>query len=155
MAACENAQVAERLSRMRRSLLHIMRAPLSTGPVMSDSGAVHEYLKLALSHRPIETVLLLLLNSRNELLGEVTVATGSVDQVLISPREILRRALLANATAMIVVHNHPSGDPTPSRADRELTCAIGRAAKALDIVLHDHLVVGREAVISFRALGYL
>ena len=82
-------------------------------------------------------------------------ARGTVDHVPVYPREVVKRALELNASAIILVHNHPSGDPTPSRADIDMTAQIEAAAKALGLVLHDHLIIGRERELSFRAEGLL
>jgi len=88
------------------------------------------------------------------LIADEEQARGTVDHVPVYPREVVRRALQLNASALILVHNHPSGDPTPSAADIDMTAQVARAAEALGITLHDHVVIGRAGEVSFRADGY-
>ncbi len=94
-----------------------------------------------------------LLDKRNQLLADEVMGHGTVDHAPVYPREVVRRALELSASAVILVHNHPSGDPTPSRADVEITRQVVEAGKTLNIAVHDHLVVGRDGVASFKALG--
>ena len=89
------------------------------------------------------------------LIADEAQAQGTVDHVPVYPREVVKRALDLNASALILVHNHPSGDPTPSRADIEMTAEIDRAAAALGLTIHDHIIVGKSAELSFRAAGHL
>ena len=95
------------------------------------------------------------LDRRNQLIRDEMVAFGTVDHAPVYPREVIRRALDLSASAIILVHNHPSGDPEPSRADITMTRKVADAAKLFDIGLHDHLVVGRDGTASMRALGLL
>jgi DNA repair protein RadC len=97
----------------------------------------------------------LFLDRKNRLLDDEIMGRGTVDRAPVYPREIVRRALVHEATAIILVHNHPSGDPTPSRQDITLTQSIIETAKAIDVVVHDHLIVGREDVASFKMLGLM
>ena len=97
----------------------------------------------------------LYLDSKNKLIHEEKLHEGTVNETAIYPREVMKRALDRNATAVILVHNHPSGDPTPSRADIALTREVAAAAKALGIALHDHIIIGRGIHTSLRALGHL
>ena len=94
-------------------------------------------------------------DKKNQLLADEMMNQGTVDHAPVYPREVVRRALELSASAIILVHNHPSGDPTPSRADIDMTRQIAEAARALRIAVHDHLVVGRDGVASFKALGLL
>jgi DNA repair protein RadC len=97
----------------------------------------------------------LFLDSKNRLIADEAQARGTVNHTPVYPREVVKRALELHATALILVHNHPSGDPTPSRADIEMTAETRRAAEALGIVLHDHVVIGRGQYLSFRREGLL
>jgi DNA repair protein RadC len=97
----------------------------------------------------------LFLDRKNVLIADEVQAKGTVDHTPVYPREIVKRALELSASALILVHNHPSGDPTPSRADIEMTREIQAAAKALKIQLHDHLVIGRSGHASFKTLGLI
>jgi DNA repair protein RadC len=97
----------------------------------------------------------LFLDRKNVLIADEVLARGTVDHTPVYPREIVKRALEHNASAVILVHNHPSGDPTPSRADIEMTREVAVAAKALKIAIHDHLVIGRSGHASFKNLGLL
>lgn len=108
-----------------------------------------------MGHRPIEQFRILVLDTKNILVADEEQARGTVDHVPVYPREVVKRALELNAKALILVHNHPSGDATPSRADIEMTHRVARACEVLDLVLHDHLVIGKGQEVSFRAAGYL
>jgi DNA repair protein RadC len=97
----------------------------------------------------------LFLDRKNVLVADEVQSEGTVDHAPVYPREIIKRALALNASALILVHNHPSGDPTPSRADIEMTREIVEAARALRIAVHDHIVIGRGGTASFKGLGLL
>jgi DNA repair protein RadC len=97
----------------------------------------------------------LFLNKKNQLIADEVQQTGTVDHTPVYPREIVKRALELSATALILVHNHPSGDPTPSGADIQMTKQIVEVAKPLGIVVHDHLIVGKAGHASFRALALM
>lgn len=114
-----------------------------------------EYCQTAMAHGDIEQFRVLYLDRKNVLIADEQQARGTVDHVPVYPREVVKRALELNATALILVHNHPSGDPTPSEADIVVTEQIQQAAEALGIVLHDHLVIGKSRELSFRAEGLL
>jgi len=116
---------------------------------------VLEYLQRAMAHRPREELRILFLDKRNALISDEVQQRGTVDHTPVYVREIARRALEVGATAIILAHNHPSGDPTPSRADVDMTNQIVNALKPLEIVIHDHLIVGREGHFSFRSNGLL
>ena len=140
---------AERLYAERR------RREALQGPVLGDSRAVMDYLFAAMAHEPVEQLRVLYLNTRNCLLFDETVVEGSINIAPIYPREIVRRSLEVGATALILAHNHPSGDPRPSREDIRVTRLVAAAADALDIRLHDHVIVARSGWTSLRAAGYL
>lgn len=136
-------------------MLHALRCEALQAPVLGDSKAVMDYLFAAMAHEPVEQVRVLYLNTRNRLLLDETVIEGSVNIAPIYPREIVRRSLEVGATALILAHNHPSGDPRPSREDVRVTRLVAAASEAFDIRLHDHVIVARSGWISLRAGGYL
>ncbi|NDV50703.1 MULTISPECIES: DNA repair protein RadC [unclassified Salipiger] len=123
--------------------------------VVSSWEALLDYCQTAMAHRDTEQFRVLFLDRKNVLIADEPQARGTVDHVPVYPREVVKRALELNASALILVHNHPSGDPTPSDADIEMTEQIRLAAEALGITLHDHLVIGRSRELSFRAEGLL
>lgn len=123
--------------------------------VLSSYNSVVEYCRTAMAFAEVEEFRLLLLDKKNGLIGDERMQRGTVDHTPVYPREILRRALQLNASAVILVHNHPSGDPSPSRADIEMTREIIALAEPLGVTVHDHLIVGRKGHASFRALGLL
>ncbi|MBZ4020926.1 hypothetical protein CKO11_00435 [Rhodobacter sp. TJ_12] len=123
--------------------------------VLSSWQALVEYCHTAMAHRTTEQFRVLYLDRKNVLIADEEQARGTVDHVPVYPREVVKRALELDASALILVHNHPSGDPTPSQADITMTLQIHRAAEALGLVLHDHLVIGKGRELSFRAEGLL
>ena len=143
------------LATLRSAMLHALRREALRGPVLGDSEAVTDYLFAAMAHEPVEQLRILYLNTRNRLLRDETVIEGSINITPIYPREIVKRSLEVGATALILAHNHPSGDPKPSREDIRVTRSIAAACEALDIRLHDHVIVARSGWISLRAAGYL
>lgn len=124
-------------------------------PVMSGWTALLDYCHTTMAHRETEQFRVLYLDRKNVLIADEAQAEGTVDHVPVYPREVVKRALELNASALILVHNHPSGDPTPSEADITMTRRISEAAVALGLTLHDHLIVGKERELSFRAHGLL
>lgn len=124
-------------------------------PALSSWTALLDYCMAAMARAPAEEFRVLFLDRKNVLIADEVQARGTVDHTPVYPREIIKRALEHGACAIILVHNHPSGDPTPSRADIEMTREIAAAAKALKITIHDHLVIGRGGHASFKALGLL
>ena len=123
--------------------------------VISSWSALLDYVRVAMAHEPREQLRVLFLDKKNQLIADEVMNQGTVDHAPVYPREIVRRALELSASAVIMVHNHPSGDPTPSQADIEMTRQVVEAARALRVAVHDHLVVGRDGVASFRALGLI
>lgn len=136
-------------------MLHSLRTEAFARPTLDDSQKLIDYLSLDMALLPTERLRVLFLNSSNRLLHDETHTHGSVSETPVYPREIMRRALEVGATALILAHNHPSGDPTPSRGDVEATRRIADAGRALDICIHDHVIVARSGWSSFRALGLL
>lgn len=146
---------ARELRRLHELMTLALQLPFRRRPVLSSHSAVHAYLRLAMAARPREQFRVLFLDRRNRLIADEVMAEGTVDHAQAYPREILRRALELNAAAVLLAHNHPAGDPTPSAADIETTRQVVEAARALRITVHDHLVVAGEGVASFRGLGLL
>ena len=133
----------------------MMRSRVMNRPVLSSWNALLDYCHTAMAHRETEQFRVLFLDRKNVLIADEEQAKGTVDHVPVYPREIVKRALELNASALILVHNHPSGDPTPSRADIEMTREVKAAADALAIVLHDHVIIGNGRHLSFRREGLL
>lgn len=130
--------------------------PLSGRDLLNEPVLVKEYLRRARSDGTQERTGALYLNSRNRLIkDDPEIYRGTLDRAVVEPREILKRALVASAAGVIVYHNHPSGDPSPSREDREFTRRLASAADVLGLRLLDHIVVGREGCVSFRESGLL
>jgi len=137
------------------SALRLLRKRIIDRPVLSNWQALLDYLQADMAHRPIERVRVLHLNSRNHLIRDEMVAEGSIDEVAIHVREIVRRAIDLHSAAVIIVHNHPSGDPQPSRDDIRLTRELIDAFRPLGIALHDHVVIGSQGSSSMRSLGLI
>jgi DNA repair protein RadC len=133
----------------------MMRARVMNRPVLSSWDALLDYCHTTMAHGETEQFRILFLDRKNVLIADEEQAKGTVDHVPVYPREVVKRALELNASALILVHNHPSGDPTPSDADISMTHQVQDAAQVLGLVLHDHLIIGKSREISFRAAGYL
>lgn len=147
--------VVTELKIVEASAQRLARARVLHRPVISSWAALVDYCHTAMAHRETEQFRVLYLDRKNTLIADEEQARGTVDHVPVYPREVVKRALELNASALILVHNHPSGDPTPSDADIAMTAQIRTAAEALGLTLHDHLIVGRERELSFRSEGYL
>lgn len=133
----------------------LARARVMHRPIISSWDALLEYCQTTMAHLETEAFRVLYLDRRNVLVADEEQSRGTVDKVPVYPREIVKRALELNASALILVHNHPSGDPTPSTEDITMTEQVQRAADALGLTLHDHLVIGKSREISFRSEGLL
>ena len=133
----------------------LSRARILQRHVISSWDALLDYCHTTMAHRETEQFRVFYLDRKNILIADEAQANGTVDHVPVYPREVVKRALHLNASALILVHNHPSGDPTPSEADITMTHQIQTAAQALGLTLHDHLIIGKSCEISFRAQGYL
>lgn len=131
------------------------RARIMHRPVLSSWQSLLDYCHTAMAHREIEQFRVLYLDRKNVLIADEEQSRGTVDHVPVYPREIIRRALELNASALILVHNHPSGDPTPSDSDIAMTVRIGQAAESMGITIHDHLIIGKSRELSFRSEGLL
>jgi DNA repair protein RadC len=135
--------------------LRALEYPLRQRPVLTSTEAVRTYLRTRLAALPREAFHVLFLDKKNQLIADERMAEGTVDHAPVYPREIVRRALELSASAIVLAHNHPSGDPAPSRADIDMTQQVVAAARALQIAVHDHFVVGGDQVASLRALGLM
>lgn len=139
----------------RAAALALQREELMERPVISSWKALLGYCRSAMAHETNEQFRILFLDKKNALLADEVHQTGTVDQTPVYPREIIKRALELGASALILVHNHPSGDPTPSREDIAMTKEIVAATEKLGIVVHDHVVIARSGHASFKSLGLL
>jgi DNA repair protein RadC len=135
--------------------LRLLESEVKDQPVLGSWQALLDYLRADMGASPIERVRVLYLNARNMLIRNEPLSEGSVDEAAVYVREVIRRALEYHATAMILVHNHPSGDPQPSQQDIRLTREIVDAARPLGISVHDHVIVGARGCASMRSLGLL
>ena len=133
----------------------MMRSRVMQRQVISSWDAVLDYCHTTMAHRETEQFRVLFLDRKNVLIADEEQARGTVDHVPVYPREVVKRALELNASAVILVHNHPSGDPTPSDSDISMTRQVDEAARALGLTLHDHLIIGKSTELSFRSAGYL
>ncbi|WP_293676990.1 DNA repair protein RadC [uncultured Phenylobacterium sp.] len=147
--------VALDLKLLHEAGLRTAREQVARRPVISSWSALLAYVKTALAHEAREQFRVLFLDKKNQLIADEVMNRGTVDHAPVYPREVVRRALEFSASALILVHNHPSGDPTPSSADVDMTRQVVEAARPLRIAVHDHLVVGRDGVASFKALGLM
>lgn len=131
----------------------LMSEPLRRTTILNSWQALLSYLRLVLAYEPREQFRCLFLDKKNQLIADELQNHGTVDHAPAYPREIMRRALELSASNIILVHNHPSGDPMPSKGDIEMTKAIIEAGKPLKITVHDHLIVGREGICSLKQIG--
>lgn len=137
------------------SALRLLRSQVAGRPVLASWQALIDYLHADMAHRPTERVRVLHLNSRNMLIRDELIAEGSIDQAAVHVREVIRRAIDLGSAALILVHNHPSGEAQPSRQDIALTREIVQAGKPLGIAVHDHIVMASGGHASMRAMGLL
>lgn len=133
----------------------LSRARVMQRQVISSWDALLDYCHTVLGHKPTEEVRVLYLDRKNALIADEPQGRGTVDHVPVYPREVVKRALELDASALILVHNHPSGDPSPSAEDIDMTGQIDAAARALGLTLHDHIIIGKSRELSFRAEGLL
>jgi DNA repair protein RadC len=149
----ESAAAALKIA--QASALRLLKAGFREETVLASWHALVDYLRADLAHEPIEHVRVLFLNSKNVLIRDEKMWDGSVDESAVHIREIVRRALDLHATAIIVVHNHPSGDPAPSQQDIRLTRDLAEACRHLKVTLHDHVIIGAKGESSLRSMGLI
>ena len=147
--------VALDLKLVAETALRMGREQVARRPVISSWSALLAYVKTALAHEAREQFRVLFLDKKNQLIADEVMNRGTVDHAPVYPREVVRRALELSASALILVHNHPSGDPTPSSADVDMTRQVVDAARPLRIAIHDHLIAARDGVASLKALGLM
>lgn len=140
---------------VQASALRLLRAEASMRPVLAGWQALLDYLHADMAHRGTERVRVLHLNARNMLIRDEVMSDGSIDEAALYVREVIRRAIDLGSAAIVLVHNHPSGDPAPSRADIDITRKVAEAGKRLGIALHDHIIIASGGHSSLRAMGLL
>ena len=137
------------------SALRMLEARVEDQPVLSSWDALGDYLHAAMAHRKVEEVRILFLNAKNRLIANEALWQGSVDEASVHVREIIARAIALGATALIIVHNHTSGDPTPSQQDIRLTRDLIDAGRHMKVTVHDHVIVGSAGRTSMKAMGLI
>jgi DNA repair protein RadC len=147
--------VANQLKIVEAAAQRLAKTKVLGRPALSSWAALLDYCTAAMARCETEEFRVLFLDRKNHLIADEVQNRGTVDHTPVYPREIIKRALELSASSIILVHNHPSGDPTPSKADIAMTREIVAAAKALSIAVHDHLVIGRAGHASFKSLGLL
>jgi DNA repair protein RadC len=140
---------------VREAALRLMRLELQEQPVVNSWDKLIDYCNAQVAHNTVEEFHILFLDRKNVLIKHERQQRGTIDHTPVYPREVVKRALDLGASAMILVHNHPSGDPTPSKADIAVTQDIKKAAAPLGVVLHDHVIIGRNGHTSLRDLGLI
>ena len=135
--------------------LRLLQSEVRARPILGSWQALLDYLHADMAHNPVERVRVLFLNAKNMLIRDEAMSEGSVDEAAVYVREVMRRALDYHATALILVHNHPSGDPSPSQQDIRLTRDIVEAGRHLRIAVHDHVIIGASGHSSLRAMGLI
>jgi len=140
------------LKLVRAAALRLMQGNIMQRPVLTSWTAVVDYCRAAMGFEAQEQFRILFLDKKNRLIADEVQQRGTVDHTPVYVREVVKRALELSASAIILVHNHPSGDPTPSRADIDMTKQIVDAAKPLGVAIHDHIIVGRQGHASFKGL---
>jgi DNA repair protein RadC len=140
------------LKAVRASVKAVVREPLEDRSVISSASALMDYLSVTMRHEPIEATRILFLDRKNGLIKDEILHRGTVDHSMLYPREVVKRVVELGACAIILVHNHPSGDPMPSQGDIEMSRRLAAALSTINVVLHDHVVVGRNREVSLRKL---
>lgn len=135
--------------------LRLLRTEVEARPVLANWQALLDYIRADMAHHGNERVRVLHLNTRNMLIRDELMAEGTLDEAPVYVREVIARAMHLKSAAIILVHNHPSGDPAPSRADIDLTRAVAEAGKKLGIAVHDHIIVGTKGFVSLRGQGLI
>ena len=143
------------LKAIQAGVERVLREEVRSAPVLSSWDKVVDYCRAAMARAPIEQFRLLFLDRKNALIADEVQQTGTVDHTPVYPREVVKRALELGASAVIMVHNHPSGDPTPSKADVEMTRTVATACATLGIDLHDHIIVGKNGHASLKGMNLI
>jgi len=140
---------------VQAAALNLAQAKIMDQPAISSWSALIEYCNASMAYNPTEQFRILFLDRKNVLIADEIQQKGTIDHTPVYPREVVKRALELGASSIILVHNHPSGDPTPSQADIDMTKKIIESAKPLDVSIHDHLVIGKGRHVSFKSLGLI
>ena len=148
-------RIINEFSLCRAVAARLVREDIVESPLLSSWRAVVDYAVMRFGHSDVEKFCVLFLNSKNRLIADEVLQQGTINHTPVYPREVVKRALNLGSSAMVLVHNHPSGDTTPSRADIEMTRSLIAIASPLDIHIHDHLIVGRGTYTSFKERGLL
>ncbi|MEQ1889622.1 MAG: DNA repair protein RadC [Alphaproteobacteria bacterium] len=151
----DSESVVRELKIVQAAALRLKQGAVLNQTLLSSWSAILEYCHAAMAYEKIEQFRILFLNHKNYVIADEKQQQGTIDHTPVYPREVMKRAMNLSASAIILVHNHPSGDPTPSRADIEMTKQIIEAGKPLKVAVHDHVVIGRGKTVSFRQLGLI
>ncbi|EZP52965.1 MULTISPECIES: RadC family protein [unclassified Sphingomonas] len=149
------ASAAAAIKIVQAIAVRLLRSETLDRPILSNWQALLDYLRADMAYGGVERFRVLHLNTRNMLIRDEVMSEGSIDQAAVHVREVLRRAMDLGSAAIILVHNHPSGDPAPSRADVAVTRAIADAGAALGVLVHDHIIIGRNSHVSLKAQGLI
>jgi len=142
------------ITQFQQTMMHVLRSVVYARPILQNFQALLDYLTADMGHRTSECVRVLHLNARNMLICDEIMFMGTVDEAAVHVREVLARACELGSVGIFLVHNHPSGDPTPSKADIEATRRVAAAAELMKVRLHDHLIVTRSGYSSLKRLGH-
>jgi len=148
-------RVVIELKLVHAAALRLAQGQIKNRQVLTSWSALIDYCRSSMAFKEREQFRIIFLDRKNKVLADEVQQEGTVDHTPVYPREVIKRALELNATAIILVHNHPSGDPTPSRADIDMTAKIVEAADKLGITVHDHVIIGREGHASLKQLGVM
>jgi len=148
-------KVAQDLKLLQAAATKLSQESVLGRPILSSWSALLDYCRSAMQFEPVEQFRVLFLDRKNRLIADEVLGRGTVDRAPVYPREIIKRCLALEATAIILAHNHPSGDPTPSQSDIHMTKEIQKSASGVNVVVHDHLIIGRDNVVSFKSLGLM
>ena len=156
---CEVKGISEKIALdlkiLQASAIKLGQETVLNRPLLSSWTALLEYCRSAMQYEDVEQFRVLFLDRKNRLIADEVLGKGTIDRAPVYPREVIKRALELGSTAIILAHNHPSGDPTPSQSDIDMTQTIVKAAKPLGISVHDHIIVGRINTVSFKSLGLM
>lgn len=143
------------LKLVQAAVQRVVREPIEERRIIASRSALLRYLSVTMRHDTVETLRVIFLDSKNGLIKDEVMARGTIDHVPVYPRELIRRSLDLNASAIILVHNHPSGNPVPSKLDIEMTIKLVEALNVVNVAVHDHVIVGRNKEISMKKMGLM
>jgi DNA repair protein RadC len=155
LRACADPDAVAELSSFRQVMLQVLREQVETRPVLANWQAVLDYLRADMAYHINERFRVLHLNAKNVLIRDEVMSQGTIDRTAVHPREVIHRSLELGSASIILVHNHPSGDPSPSHTDIEVTRAIAEIAKRMGIALHDHIIIAAKGHVSFKSQGLI